>query len=122
MTISQIIVTELANYLTPKNSDLSAPFQPKISAQLVDVREPAELAIAKIDGFINLPLSQFESWSGQIHDLLDSKTETLVLCHHGVRSMQMCQWLAQQGFSDVKNIAHGIDAYSRLVDDTIPFY
>ena len=113
MTISQVSVTELVNYLNP---DLDLP------VQLVDVREPEELAIAQIDGFINLPLSQFSDWSSQIDTLLDQDTETLVLCHHGVRSMQMCQWLLQQGFTNVKNIAHGIDAYSRLVDSSISLY
>jgi rhodanese-related sulfurtransferase len=113
MTISQVSVTELVNYLTP---DLDLP------VQLIDVREPEEIAIAQINGFINLPLSQFANWGSQIHTLLDQHTETLVLCHHGVRSMQMCHWLVQQGFTNVKNIAHGIDAYSRLVDNSVPFY
>jgi len=36
--------------------------------------------------------------------------------------MQMCQWLTQQGFTNVKNIANGIDAYSQLVDADVPFY
>jgi rhodanese-related sulfurtransferase len=112
MTIPQISVTELVNYL---DRDL-------IPVQLVDVREPEELAIASIDGFINLPLSQFADWGDRIHSLLDIHTETLVLCHHGIRSMQMCQWLTQQEFTNVKNIANGIDAYSRLVDDSVPFY
>ena len=111
MTIPQVRVTELVNYLTPD-----------LPVQLVDVREPEELAIAHIDGFINLPLSQFGTWSSQIQTLLDQHTETLVLCHHGVRSMQMCHWLVQQGFTNVKNIANGIDAYSQLVDDSVPFY
>ena len=92
------------------------------SMQLVDVREPHELALAKLPGFENLPLSEFAEWSGQIHTRLDSEKPTLVLCHHGMRSAQMCQWLMSQGFTDVKNIAGGIDAYSIVVDPTIPQY
>lgn len=115
MTISQISVTDLVTYL-----NLDVP------VQLVDVREPDEVAIACIEGFKNefrnLPLSQFETWGDRIHTLLDRDTETLVLCHHGVRSMQMCNWLMQQGFTNVKNIAKGIDAYSQLVDNSIPLY
>ncbi len=90
--------------------------------QFVDVREPQELELAQIDGFQNLPLSAFGEWSSQILTILDPEKETLVLCHHGMRSAQMCHWLMQQGFINVKNVAGGIDAYSVLVDPTVPRY
>jgi rhodanese-related sulfurtransferase len=90
--------------------------------QFVDVREPEEVAIAALDGFRNLPLSQFAEWSGQIFSQLDPDTETIVLCHHGIRSAQMCQWLQNQGFSQVKNVTGGIDAYALRVDRTVPRY
>ena len=90
--------------------------------QLIDVREPEELAIAHLPGFINLPLSQYGEWSGNIQTRFDPHAETVVLCHHGVRSAQMCYWLLQQGFTHVKNVAGGIDAYSSRVDPTIPRY
>jgi rhodanese-related sulfurtransferase len=90
--------------------------------QLVDVREPNELAIAQLPGFIHLPLSQAEQWSANIQAHLDPTRETYVLCHHGMRSAQMAGWLIQQGFSQVKNIVGGIDAYSVQVDPTVPRY
>ncbi|HEY9648850.1 MAG TPA: rhodanese-like domain-containing protein [Chroococcidiopsis sp.] len=90
--------------------------------QLIDVREPEELAIAHLDGFINLPLSQFGEWSGQIQAQLDPHAETIVMCHHGMRSAQMCQWLISQGFTNVKNLAGGISAYSDQVDPSVPQY
>jgi rhodanese-related sulfurtransferase len=90
--------------------------------QLVDVREPDELATAQLPGFINLPLSQAEDWSPNIQAHLDPTKETLVLCHHGMRSAQMTGWLLQQGFQDVKNITGGIDAYAATVDRSIPRY
>lgn len=92
------------------------------SLQLVDVREPHEVEIASITGFKNFPLSQANVWSEQIHSLLDADQETLVLCHHGMRSAQMCQWLMSQGFTNVKNITGGIDAYAIAIDRTIPRY
>jgi rhodanese-related sulfurtransferase len=92
------------------------------AVQLVDVREPHELELAQLPGFINLPLSQFADWSGDIQTRLDPHAETIVLCHHGVRSSQMCQWLIQEGFTQVKNLAGGIDAYSLKVDPAIPRY
>lgn len=111
-TITQISVEELAQRLTSNDA----------SIQLVDVREPQELAIAHIEGFVNLPLSEFVEWGDQVPTMFNPQAETLVLCHHGIRSAQMCQWLIAQGFTNVKNIAGGIDAYSLLVDSSVPQY
>lgn len=110
--IPQISVQQLARQLSESSEGL----------QLIDVREAEEVAIAHLEGFRNLPLSEFAQWSDKILTGFDPNAETLVLCHHGSRSAQMCQWLAKQGFTDVKNIAGGIDAYSLLVDPTIARY
>ncbi|KAM3095408.1 rhodanese-like domain-containing protein [Phormidesmis sp. 146-35] len=109
--LSQISVTELAQKLADPQ-DL----------QLVDVREVWEVETAGLPGFIVLPLSDYAEWSEEIHTRLDPQKETLVLCHHGMRSAQMCQWLIQQGFTQVKNIMGGIDAYAIAVDRSIPRY
>ena len=90
--------------------------------QLIDVREPQEVAIAALENFQTLSLSQFEQWSPTITEAFDPHGETYVLCHHGVRSAQMCQWLQQNGFTNVTNIMGGIDAYSLIVDRQIPRY
>ena len=92
------------------------------SLQLIDVREPHELEIASVPHFVNLPLSQFPAWSESIHSQLDAETETIVMCHLGMRSAQMCQWLISQGFTNVKNLSGGIDAYSRRIDSSVPLY
>ncbi|WP_013323397.1 rhodanese-like domain-containing protein [Gloeothece verrucosa] len=110
--IPQISVEELAERLIAQDANL----------QLIDVREPGEIEIAYIEGFEVLPLSQFAQWSSQILTRFEPSSETLVLCHHGMRSAQMCQWLRNVGFTNVKNIAGGIDAYSLLVDPNIPRY
>lgn len=109
--LPQITVDQIAQCIA-ENDDI----------QLVDVREPNELAVAQLPGFINLPLSQAEQWSKDIQAHLDPEKETLVLCHHGMRSAQMTGWLLQQGFRDVKNISGGIDAYSARVDSAVPRY
>lgn len=111
-SIPQITVQELASRLSSDTGNL----------QLLDVREPSEVAIAHLEGFQNLPLSEFAEWSEEIPTRLDPHAETLVLCHHGVRSAQMCQWLIAQGFTNVKNVVGGIDAYSLEVDPSIPAY
>lgn len=111
-SIPEISVEELADYLAQPNANL----------QLIDVREPQEVEIAYIEGFKVLPLSEYAQWSEEILSRFQTEAETLVLCHHGMRSAQMCQWLRNQGFTNVKNIAGGIDAYSLLVDRSIPRY
>jgi rhodanese-related sulfurtransferase len=111
-SIPQISVEELATYLADLPEEL----------QLLDVREPQEIAIANLEQFQNFPLSEFASWSENIQNHLNPNAETLVLCHHGIRSAQMCQWLVSQGFTNVKNIVGGIDAYSVVVDRNIPRY
>jgi rhodanese-related sulfurtransferase len=111
-TFSEITVKELAQRLSSHEGTL----------QLIDVREPQELALSQLDGFVNLPLSEYEQWSGQISSRFDPAVETFVLCHHGMRSAQMCQWLVTQGFTNVKNITGGISAYSILVDPSVPQY
>jgi len=90
--------------------------------QLIDVREPQELEIAALPQFSNLPLSQYEQWANDIHQRLDPEKETIVMCHHGVRSAQMCHWLNRQGFHNVKNVQGGIDAYSVVIDSSVPRY
>jgi rhodanese-related sulfurtransferase len=112
MSFTEITVTELATRL----ADNDTP------CQFVDVREPQELAVVKLPRFINLPLSEYADWSGEIYMRLDKDTQTVVLCHHGMRSAQMCQWLSAQGFSQVSNIIGGIDAYSVHVDPSLPKY
>jgi len=109
---SEITVQELAKRLSSDEGTL----------QLIDVREPQELALSRIDGFVNLPLSEYEQWSQQVSTCFDPSKETLVLCHHGMRSAQMCGWLVSQGFTNVKNITGGISAYSILVDPSVPQY
>ncbi len=110
--IADISVTELASRLATGTEGL----------QLVDVRESEEVETASLNGFENFPLSQFAEWSPHIHERLDPHVETLVLCHHGMRSAQMCQWLVNQGFTHVRNIQGGIHAYAVGVDPTMPRY
>ena len=92
------------------------------SLQFIDVRERNEVAIAKIPDFDVYPLSEFEQWSEPLLINLEPEAETIVMCHHGMRSAQLCQWLLARGFTNVKNVTGGIDAYSRLIDSRINRY
>jgi rhodanese-related sulfurtransferase len=110
--IAEIDVEELAIILAESN----------LSLQLIDVRERYEVEIAYLENFEVLPLSESEQWAGEIKTRFNPDVETIVMCHHGVRSAQMCQWLLNIGFTKVKNVSGGIDAYSVLIDPHLPRY
>ncbi len=110
--LREIDVNQLAVLLAESDSSL----------QLIDVREKSEVAIACLAGFEVYPLSEFEQWSNQLLTTLKPEAETVVMCHHGMRSAQLCQWLSMRGFTQVINVSGGIDAYSRFVDPTIRRY
>ncbi|MEN9206734.1 MAG: rhodanese-like domain-containing protein [Gloeomargarita sp. GMQP_bins_120] len=90
--------------------------------QVLDVREWWEVERACLPGCLHLPLSEFALWSPQIKELLDPAQEVVVVCHHGVRSAQVGAWLLDQGYTQVANLAGGLDAYALLVDPTLPRY
>ena len=112
MNFTNIDVQQLAIILEDQNPEI----------QLIDVREQQETDIAFIPRFKLLPLSQSQQWMNRITIDFNPERETIVICHHGVRSAQMCQWLVSQGFTNVKNVSGGIDAYSVLIDSTISRY
>jgi rhodanese-related sulfurtransferase len=85
---------------------------------LVDVREPAEYELARVEGARLLPLSRFPEWAGT----LDPEDEIVFMCHHGIRSAQVCAYLAREGFPKLYNLAGGIDLWSCEVDPSVPRY
>jgi rhodanese-related sulfurtransferase len=85
---------------------------------LVDVREPVEYEVARVEGSSLLPLSLFDEWAPS----LDRERETVFICHHGIRSAQVCAFLSRQGFERIYNLAGGIDRWSVEVDPTVPRY
>ncbi len=85
---------------------------------LLDVREPWEHAIAKLDDSTLIPLGTLP----QSLSKLDKNTEIIAYCHHGMRSGDATGFLLQQGFSNVKNLIGGIDAWSLQIDGKVPRY
>ncbi len=85
---------------------------------VIDVREDEELAIAALPGALHIPLQTLPARIGE----LDRTAPLAMLCHHGMRSEMAGRWLEAQGFSDVSNVAGGIDAWSLRVDPTVPQY
>ncbi len=85
---------------------------------LLDVREPHEYSMAKIEGSVLIPLGELPTSL----DKLNSNDEIVALCHRGMRSADAVGFLMQQGFSNVKNLIGGIDAWSTEVDPEVPRY
>ena len=87
---------------------------------LVDVREPAEVAAAKIAGSLHIPMREVPA---RLAELAPHKTERIVVhCHHGGRSQRVTHYLRQQGFTQAQNMSGGIDDWSLKVDQAVPRY
>jgi rhodanese-related sulfurtransferase len=91
------------------------------SAVLVDVREPEEFALARIEGARLVPMGSVPSEFQQLEALAGDGV-LLVLCHHGVRSLQVVSWLRANGLENCYSVAGGIDRWSREVDGGVPRY
>ncbi len=87
-------------------------------AVLLDVRDDWELARARVPGVVHIPMSQIT----QRLQELDPARETVVMCRSGGRSLRVAQFLEQQGFRSVANLAGGVLAWSREVDPSIEEY
>lgn len=85
---------------------------------LIDVREDWEYQTCHIEGSRHVPMSQV---MGQL-DSLDKAAETVFICHHGMRSQQVAQYLETQGFSRVYNLEGGIDQWAKTVDPDMEQY
>ena len=90
-------------------------------AVLVDVREPEEFAISRIDGARLVPMQSVQADLQTLQALAEEST-LLVFCHHGVRSLQVVSWLRGQGLENCYSVAGGIDRWSREVDPSLPRY
>src|SRR5882757_9197184 len=85
---------------------------------ILDVREPYEIELAAFRGANHIPLGDIPARI----DELDPSRETVVVCHHGVRSAQVAMYLARSGFERVLNLSGGIDLWSETADAATPRY
>jgi len=86
---------------------------------LLDVREQWEFEAAHMAGAKLVPMGDVPA---RAHQELDPESHIVVVCHHGVRSMNVTAWLRQQGFEKAQSMRGGIDAWSRRVDGKVPTY
>ena len=88
------------------------------SPTIIDVREEFELEISKIDGARHIPMNQVPKRL----DELNAETDYVIMCRTGVRSAQICEFLANQNFKSVTNLTGGINEWAKRVDSSLPIY
>lgn len=98
--------------------ELADQLQSGAHIRLIDVREPHELRISRIDGAELIPLG---SLAAEMHRL-DSAEDIVLFCKTGVRSARALELLAGAGFRKLKNLRGGINAWSQEVDPSQPIY
>jgi rhodanese-related sulfurtransferase len=88
---------------------------------LIDVREPSEFALARIENAELVPMRTVPAELSR----LDARTDVdtlIVFCHHGVRSLNVVNWLREQGVNACQSMIGGIDRWSLEIDPSVPRY
>ena len=85
---------------------------------VLDVREPWEFEICRIGDSRNIPLATLQQ---RLAELADDRP-LVVVCHHGMRSLQAAAWLRNNGFDNAVNLAGGVDAWARVVEPGMATY
>jgi len=85
---------------------------------LLDVRQPWEYDVCKIDNSLLVPMSQIPAKV----ESLDVGRETVVICHHGIRSRSVGRYLEQNGFDNIINLSGGVDQWAKTVDNNMATY
>ena len=85
---------------------------------VLHVREPEEIQLARFPRAQHIPMNDVPARVAE----LDRAREIVVICHHGMRSAHVAQYLGEQGFPRVANLSGGIDAWSAIVDPSVPRY
>ena len=92
--------------------------QPGAPPLILDVREGWELKICALPGTTHIPMGQIPTRL----DELDPECETVVVCHHGVRSLRVAHFLESRGFRNLYNLQGGVDAWAREIDFAMHTY
>lgn len=85
---------------------------------LIDVRQPWEVEICKLPDSLEIPIDDIPDSLDQ----LPRDGELVFICHSGLRSAAVTRWLSTQGFTNVLNLAGGIDRWAQEIDPAMPRY
>jgi len=108
----------LINQLTPPQLAAWRADASRAAPLVVDVREPWELDVCRIDGALAVPLAELPR---RAHELPRDRDLVLV-CHHGSRSLHAAAWLARAGWPRVHNLTGGVAAWADQVDPAMARY
>ena len=107
--IQSISAIELAALLSEKQgADL----------QLVDVRDDWEIERCVLPNVVTIPMQLIPDRMKE----LSTELHLICICHHGMRSLQVAQFLLQNGFDRVTNLEGGMDSWARTVDQNVALY
>jgi len=85
---------------------------------LLDVREADELAICAIENAVHIPMAEVPQRLGE----LPADTPLVVMCHHGMRSLRVVNYLRGNGFNNAVNLDGGIDAWAAQIEPAVGRY
>ncbi len=100
--------------------DLAAKLAAGEPVFLLDVRQPQEHSFVSLPSSVLIPLNELAGRMNEIQS--PAATPVVVYCHHGIRSRHAANFLESQGVPNVVSLAGGIDAWSRLIDPSLPRY
>jgi rhodanese-related sulfurtransferase len=103
--------------ITPEN--LKSLLEANSDIVVLDCREVWEYETAKIAGSRHIPMNEIPA---RFQQELEADKHIVVVCHHGVRSMNVTMWLRRQGVEKVQSLSGGIDLWARMIDPTVPLY
>jgi rhodanese-related sulfurtransferase len=105
------------NYeITPE--ELKVLLESHSDVVVLDVREPWEIETASMGHTKHIPMNDIPARLSE----LEKDKHTVVVCHHGVRSMRVTLWLRQQGYDKTQSLAGGIDAWARQIEAKVGLY
>jgi rhodanese-related sulfurtransferase len=110
-------VPEIPLEISP--GEVKSRFEKGEHLRLIDVREPEEHAICRIAGARLIPMRSIPQHLGELDD---DGPPLIVFCHHGVRSLNVVDWLRRQGLDNCQSLAGGIDLWSVEIDPAVPRY
>lgn len=99
--------------------NLKALLDQKSDVVVLDVREQWEVEAASMSHHQHIPMGEIPA---RFSKELDPGKHIVVVCHHGVRSLNVAAWLRQQGWEKVQSLRGGIDRWAREIDPSVPLY
>jgi rhodanese-related sulfurtransferase len=100
-------------------AEVKAKLDAGTALRLIDVREPGEHALCRIEGAELIPMNSIPH---RLNELDDDGPVLIVFCHHGVRSLSVVDWLRRQGVENCQSMSGGIDLWSLQIDPAVPRY